>query len=284
MAKYGWQYVLPSVCICGTYYLYLQITNFWTVRNVKATIPLPFFGKILEILRYGTIRTCDLIYNSFPDEKYVGVFYTTKPVVMIRDPFMVYSILKDGDHFESRGNRIDRNDFMSKSVLFVEDQRWDKLNSKLSSIFREEEIPKYFYLINRSVETFIQQLEDNKSEKAIDVHDLLSKLYQNIILILYIGDFTKILNRNVDVNKRFNCLNSSKFEKNVFLGSVYPRWFSMFRTSLLSKTGEYFRKVVRDVIEFRDSNAYAREDLLQRFLDARGGEKAHAEMDEDFGE
>uniref|UniRef100_A0A1B6DJQ9 Cytochrome P450 n=1 Tax=Clastoptera arizonana TaxID=38151 RepID=A0A1B6DJQ9_9HEMI len=170
---------------------------------------------------------------------------------------------------------------MSQSILFVDNQRWETLHSKLEVVFKKEETCRYFYLVNHSVENFIKQLKDN-NVNMINIHEHLTKLYQNISMILCVGDFTKILDQKVDINKRFNCLYSSKFEKNVFIGPVYPCWFSTLRSNILSKTGEYFRKIVRDVVEFRDNNGYAREDLLQSFLNARGGMKAHAKLDEDF--
>lgn len=47
------------------------------------------------------------IYNSYKDERYIGIFFRSKPILVIRDPELIKDILiKDFSSFPQRGMNI----------------------------------------------------------------------------------------------------------------------------------------------------------------------------------
>lgn len=87
-------------------YYYLTLTfDYWKVRDVKGPRPVPLFGNMKDVLLHKTNMTEYFvnIYNSYKDERYVGLFFRSRPILLLRDPQLIKNILmKDFSGFPQR--------------------------------------------------------------------------------------------------------------------------------------------------------------------------------------
>ena len=88
-----------------TYLLYsLQnIYSFWKKKGIKYATPLPLFGNAKDIaLRKKSMGDVFReIYESFPEDRYVGIFELVRPVLLVRDPELLkYFLVKDFHCFQ----------------------------------------------------------------------------------------------------------------------------------------------------------------------------------------
>lgn len=87
-------------------YYYLTLTfDYWKVRGVKGPRPVPLFGNMKDVLFHKTNMTEYFIniYNSYKDERYVGLFFRSRPILLLRDPQLIKNILmKDFSGFPQR--------------------------------------------------------------------------------------------------------------------------------------------------------------------------------------
>jgi len=91
-----------AVVIFALYY-YLT-SNFWKSHGVRG--PRPTFGNFKDII-FGKISIAEFstkVYNAYKNEKMIGIFVGTTPILIVKDLDLIKNILiKDFSSFASRG-------------------------------------------------------------------------------------------------------------------------------------------------------------------------------------
>lgn len=95
-------------CVVILFLLYYYFTadfGYWTSRGVNGPKPIPFFGNIAKFL-LGKRSMGDIfkdVYEEFPKEPIVGMFWYREPVLVLRDPEFIKKVLiKDFSTFPER--------------------------------------------------------------------------------------------------------------------------------------------------------------------------------------
>lgn len=91
-------------------YYYLTLTfDYWKIHGVKGPRPVPLFGNMKDVLLHKTNMTEYFVntYNSYKDERYVGLFFRSRPILLLRDPQLIKNILmKDFSSFPQRDVKV----------------------------------------------------------------------------------------------------------------------------------------------------------------------------------
>lgn len=98
-----------AIIILLLYYYLISMFYYWKVRGVKGPRPIPLFGNLMDILFDKTNLSDYLVhlYNSYKDEPYVGIFFRSRPILLIKDPQLIKDILiKDFSCFPQRGTTV----------------------------------------------------------------------------------------------------------------------------------------------------------------------------------
>lgn len=113
--------------------------------------------------------------------------------LVVRDPEFVKRIsIKDFDAFVNRdGNEKDIDKLISKSVLFLRDQKWKEMRSMLSPIYTSSKIKNMYGLLIECMDEFIKKYEDkaraNGNKIEIETHEAFARVTADGIATTALG-------------------------------------------------------------------------------------------------
>ncbi|XP_050678647.1 cytochrome P450 6B7-like [Leptidea sinapis] len=178
--------------------------DYWSKRNVKHDIPLPFFGNhfaTMSFLKTETETYQDL-YNRYYTEKLVGYYKGNKPILIVRDPDLIQNVLMtDFTSFYARGEENPHKEPMMLNLFSVNGDYWRLLRYKLSAAFSKRKVRNSFPLILDSNEKFKKLLQDISLEAGqVSALDIIKRYTIHVICRCGFGVDTDAL---TDKNSRF---------------------------------------------------------------------------------
>ncbi|OXU30705.1 hypothetical protein TSAR_012773 [Trichomalopsis sarcophagae] len=258
-------------------YCYLTSNmDFWSSRGVKGPKPRPLFGTTLDfaIGRMSLAQHTSQVYEAYSDEPLVGLFTNRKPVLMLRDPEIIKSVLvKDFSVFSDRGFRsATKAEPLSQHLFALEPKRWRPLRQKLSPTFTSGKLKDMFYLLRECTEHLSSFLEDCvERNPVIECRDLAAKFTTDCIGVCAFG-----LNANAiaDEDSQFR-----KVARKVLLGSSilsrvrnYLRFVAPWLMDLLSpvfydrEVNEFFIGTIAQTMDYRKKNNVERNDFIDLLM------------------
>lgn len=147
-------------------YLYRYLTknfDFWKNRNVPGPRPIPIFGNFKDT-SLGKLHPADFIksvYEAFPGEPVIGLFFRSAPILMTNDPEIIHDVLiKSFSNFVDRGTKTYTDiDPLSQHLVHLEPGRWRRWRKRLSPVFASGKLKEMFYLINECADNLDRYLE-----------------------------------------------------------------------------------------------------------------------------
>ncbi|XP_047356211.1 cytochrome P450 6B1-like isoform X4 [Vespa velutina] len=174
-----------TVIILLLYYYLTMTFDYWKVRDVKGPQPIPLFGNMKDVIFHKINMTEYLmnIYNSYKDERYIGIFFRSRPILILRDPQLIKNILiRDFSSFPQRAVDVtEKVEPLTQNLIYLEAHRWRPLRNKLTPAFSIIKMKEMFPLIMTSslhFEEYINKIPDND---IIDIYKLFNKFTINII-------------------------------------------------------------------------------------------------------
>jgi len=131
---------LSLIAIFTVFYYYSKSTHGkWQKLNIPYVPPVPLFGNAFRMVTKleHPMKMFDRFYNQFPDVKFLGFYQMMEPVLLIRDPELINTILvKDFSYFTDHGFVMDPSTtVLGNSLFFSNGQRWRTMRQKLSPGF-----------------------------------------------------------------------------------------------------------------------------------------------------
>uniref|UniRef100_A0A1Y1MJA4 Cytochrome P450 n=1 Tax=Photinus pyralis TaxID=7054 RepID=A0A1Y1MJA4_PHOPY len=100
-----------------------NINNYWKRKGVKQLPPLPLLGNTGTLFqKTSPVDLWHRIYNSFPNERYFGVYQFTTPTLLIKDLNLIKRItVKDFDTFPEHASVVpeDADPLFARNILFM---------------------------------------------------------------------------------------------------------------------------------------------------------------------
>ncbi|EZA57479.1 Cytochrome P450 9e2 [Ooceraea biroi] len=151
--EYYWTIPLAIVIvILSIYYFNFRNFNFFKRHGLIHVPPVPIFGNLAPTFfcRKAFPDLLITLYNKFPDAKYCGFYANTIPMLLLRDPEIIRSILiKDFESFHDRRGFADLNDSLfSKNLFSLKGRKWRDVRALLSPSFTSSKIKIMFSLIS----------------------------------------------------------------------------------------------------------------------------------------
>lgn len=277
------------VGVISILYLYaVRKQQYWKKKGVKYCEPSVIFGNYKDAALRKTyfgdaIRN---IYNKFPGDKYVGTYFFQNPVLMIRDPdFIKTVLLKDFNHFAEH-NRIinDKGDpLQAKNLFHLTGQLWKHMRIKLTPTFTSGKMKKMFPLVCECAEELNKYLEKYADEgEIIEMKETIAKYTTDVIASCAFGIQVNSL-KNPDaefreMGKRINGPPGLLQGIKLFCVGVNPdlsKYFTLRLTPI--EVTEFMRKVVKETIEYREANGIRRNDFMDLLLQLRRQGKVEEE-------
>ncbi|XP_022170039.1 cytochrome P450 6k1-like [Myzus persicae] len=270
---------LSLIVVFGSFYYYSTSTHGkWQKFNIPYIPPVPLFGNTIRMVMRleHHIDMFDRIYHQFPDAKLVGYYQMREPMLMIRDPELINTILvKDFSHFTDHGIDLPPTSVMAKSLFFSNGQKWRTMRQKLSPGFTSGKLKDTHVQINECSDEMVSKIVDTieKNTDRIDVKPMTAGFSTDVIGTCAFGlKLDTIKNDDSDFRRYAKRMfqNTPKQIIIQMLAIICPFIIELFNIQLFPVDAtNFFYKVFTDVIDYREQHNVVRNDLTQTLMQAR---------------
>lgn len=254
--------------------------NYWKNRKVPFASPQYPYGAIKSIVRSKVSigQTIKDIYCEYKAKgcKHVGIYIFTKPIYLAIDPKYIKSIMAtDFDTFPDHGNNVNfKHDPLSRHLFNMSGDKWKRLRTKLNPMHSSAKLKVVFDTLLECGDQLLDAL--NKlydTKEPINATDMMKRYTTDVIGSIAFGVACNSLKdpdgEFVQYTKKI--LNSSKRKilKRLMLISTprIARWLKLVTTR--KDVREFFLTLVKDTIDYRETNNASRKDLMQVLIELK---------------
>lgn len=132
-------------------YLFFKRTySYWQRKGFKSAENVNYlFGNFKRsfLVKENFVETIDTLYRS-TNEPFIGIYTVLRPVLLLRDPELIRSILvKDFSHFTDRGIHCNEDyDPLSANLIALPGQKWKNMRGKLTPTFTSGSYSCFFFV------------------------------------------------------------------------------------------------------------------------------------------
>lgn len=262
-----------------TLYLFLKRKYSYWERNGFKTLPNVnlLFGHFKAT--FAQTESVGLffwrVYRS-TTEPFLGVYGVLRPILFIRDPELMRTILiKDFAHFSDRGVHCNEDyDPLSAHLFTLTGKRWKNLRAKLSPTFSSAKLKAMFNTFvdcGATLENYLEHLIEQN--ELLDVREISARHSTNIIASVAFGiDVDTISNPNHEFRENGRQIFASTFLNSIrfFLKFIAPKLMLILRIKAIPQNVENFMKsLVKRNLEYREKNNVSRKDFFQLLIQLR---------------
>lgn len=211
-------------------------------------------------------------------EPFLGVYGVLRPILFIRDPELVRTILiKDFVHFSDRGVHCNEDyDPLSAHLFTLTGQKWKNLRGKLSPTFTSGKLKAMFSTFVDCGSTLQNYLENLISKnEVLDVREIAARHSTNVIASVAFGiDVDTISEPNHEFRENGRKIFASTFLNAIrfFLKFIAPKLMPILHIKAIPREVENFMKtLVEQNLEYREKNNVIRKDFFQLLIQLRNG-------------
>lgn len=279
----NWKIVGLTVFICAISILYLfvrRVYSYWDRRGFKSAKDVSYiFGHFKRsfLQKEHFVESLDRIYKSI-NEPFIGIYTVFRPVLLIRDPVLIRSILvKDFSHFTDRGIHCNEDyDPLSANLLSLPGQKWRNLRGKLSPTFSSGKLKAMFTTLlecGSTLQTYLGKLAD-KGE-LLDVREISASYATDVIASVAFGISVDTIS---NPNNEFRVCGRKIFEPSIsnitrdLISFTAPKVMNFLRIrSIDSYVENFIKSIVKQNLEHREKNNVSRKDFFQLLIQIRNG-------------
>ncbi|KAF2902947.1 hypothetical protein ILUMI_03247 [Ignelater luminosus] len=293
-----------STCPCGTillipialivcmYVYYKWSFQYWKKKGIPYLEPRIPFGTMQNPFwkpkPFGEEHR--KLYSIAKEKgyKHVGLYSFTTAFYMPIDPQYVKNIMsKDFDHFTDRGFYYnEKDDPLSAHLFSIEGAKWRNLRMKLTPTFTSGKMKMMFHTLTECGKQLSDYVENvSLKEEPIDIKNILGCFTTDVIASCAFGihcnsfkdtdsEFRKYLKRNFVV--------TAPQLLGIILGFAAPNLARRLGIRFVPKeVSNYFMRVIRETVEYREKNNVVRKDFMQLLLELKnnvletGGDYQH---------
>lgn len=277
----AWLSILFSAAaiLLGALYLYLNVAfSYWKQRNIPYLKPKFPFGNLGDLLtRQKSMGGAYAdIYRNMNGMNFGGVFLAHRPQFIIKAPDMIKKcLLKDFDYFHDHGFVFDEKiDPLTGNLFMLNGQKWKHLRTVLSPTFSSGKIKNMFRILvecGQGMKDFMD--EHAERNDIVEMKDIVARFTTDVIASCAFGIQCNCL-KHPDAEFR-------QWGRRIVEPSLMDRIVGMLYTLVPSipiflmlpltprSVSAFFRKVVKETIEFRKKNKVKRDDFMQLLIDLK---------------
>ncbi|CAH0564733.1 unnamed protein product [Brassicogethes aeneus] len=290
-----WILVFILVAIFFYFYVY-KPHQYWKNAGVQASgFPLPIVGNSLPQI-IGSLSMAEFIekiYKTQENVRYLGLYMGNLPVLILKDTELIKQILiKDFDHFSDHRPFIpsESDPLWGNNLFALTGPKWRDMRTVMTPAFTSSKMKQIFLLINETTENFAQHFEDkNEDLISLNLKETFSRLATDIIATTAFGlkvdslkdpnnDFY-LMGKEVTTFTAWQIIKSFAF---MIIPKIYKE-FLLFRIISIrifsEEISNFFRGLIKETIEFRESKNIKRPDIIHVLMEARKNNKEDTMVD-----
>ncbi|KAK9752573.1 Cytochrome P450 [Popillia japonica] len=259
-----------------------QHYNYWTNRGIKQRKQIYFLGDNASVFlrQESFFDMMKRLYETFPNERYFGMYQGTIPTLTIRDPEIIKLVtVKEFDHFLNHRPFVpDGVDLLwSKNLFALRDTEWREMRSTLSPSFTSSKMKHIFSLMTECADDYVNYFLKQKKPIDIELKDVTTRYTNDIIATAAFGIKCDSINEQTNefyvMGKKvttFTLLRSITF----FMYSIIPSFCKAINLKLFpDDIYNFFMKLIKDTIQTRETQRIVRPDMINLLIEARKGKK-----------
>ncbi|XP_065214918.1 probable cytochrome P450 6a14 [Planococcus citri] len=284
--------LLALVSLFGYLYLLLKRRfDYWKNLKVPYIEPQSYvFGQDKKVAT-GELSMAENqleVYKKLAPHKYGGIFFFQNPAFIVRDPELIKHVLtKDFAHFYDRSMYFDKPyESLTRHLFNLTGEQWKTIRAKLTPTFSTGKLKLMFAYVKECVDELISVVDERQDEE-IEMKDLMARYTVDVISSCAFGLRTNSL-RNPDAEfKRMGvqALAPTAWTrvKNILV-AIAPRlvFFLKIRT-FDDQVTEFFHRIVRETVQYREENNVTRNDFLHQALQLRNQDESEAKKESSEG-
>uniref|UniRef100_W8C320 Cytochrome P450 6a9 n=2 Tax=Ceratitis capitata TaxID=7213 RepID=W8C320_CERCA len=273
------------------FYLLRKRFMYWEVRGIAYEKPNYLLGNLNGVRSTRSfLEVWMSTYKKFKGTgPFCGFFWFQRPAAFILDPKLAKSILiKDFNNFVDRGFYNNPEDDPLTGQLFLLDgHRWRVMRNKLSPTFTSGKMKYMFPTVCRVGEEFVRVVSEAiKEEPILEMRDYLARFTTDVIATCAFGiDVNSLKNPN----EEFRQMGKRVFTdlRNGRIGLAMINSFpELCRRLHVKQTPdhitEFYMRIVRENIEYRERNKIRRNDFFDMLLDLKNNKLMKSEDGHDM--
>ncbi|XP_063913466.1 probable cytochrome P450 6a13 [Zophobas morio] len=214
------------------------------------------------------------LYNYFKkhDQLHGGFYILHTSTYMPVNLDIVKSILQnDFSHFVDRGVYYDEtNDPLSAHLFSLEGEKWKNLRAKITPTFTSGRLKMMFDTLVTCGNQLKIEMDKTAGKQAVEMKDMLVRFTTDIIGNCAFGiDCNSLKNPDNEFNQYFKSFFVDTFWENLngFITFVSPGLAKKLKIKVVKpKLSNFFMKVVKDTIKYREENNIYRKDFMHLLL------------------
>ncbi|KAJ8714506.1 hypothetical protein PYW07_002731 [Mythimna separata] len=260
------------VLISALYYYFTRTFNYWKSRNVPGPEPTVFFGNLKEsALRKKNMGVVfQELYDSFPEEKVIGIYRMTTPCLLIRDlDILKHIMIKDFEVFTDRGVEFSKEG-LGQNLFHADGETWMALRNRFSPIFTSGKLKNMFYLMDEGANNFVDYVSaECQKQNEFELHSLLQTYTVSTISACAFGVNYDSLSDKIQALKIVDQIVSSPSFA-VELDMMFPKLLKALNLSIFpTSVKNFFKHLVDNIITQRNGKPSGRNDFMDLILELR---------------
>nr|QZP43538.1 cytochrome P450 monooxygenase CYP9A199 [Ephestia elutella] len=282
--------IIWTVVFIGAIALYYrQKFSTFSKYGVKNLRPIPVLGNVARITFRLDNFTDDLnrIYGAFPNERFVGKYEFSKPLILIRDIELAKKItVKDFEYFIDHRSFLDEktDSFFFRNLIALKGQEWKDMRSTLSPAFTSSKIRLMVPFMVEVGDQMVKTLKDKIQQSGVGYTDVegkdLATRYANDVIASCA--FGLKVNSLVDQDNEFYKMGKEattfKFKQLLkIMGFMLTRkLMTILGISFFSKEFKhFFISLVLNTMQNREEHNIVRPDMIHLLMEAKKGKLEH---------
>ncbi|XP_024886574.1 cytochrome P450 9e2-like [Temnothorax curvispinosus] len=229
---------------------------------------------------------CEYVYRYFPNAKYFGGVDFFTPAIILRDPELIKDIMvKDFEHFPDHRTFVDEKvePLFGKNIFSLRGNRWKEMRNTLSPSFTASKMKFMFDLISKCSHDFVNYLVNHPELCHTIETKAVFRRYTNDVIAT--AAFGISVNSMKDQDNEFYIrgIEATKFSSGllVTIKIIFLRacpWLAKLigLTFFPAATSKFFRKIVGETINARETQDIVRPDMIHLLMQARNKDSASA--------
>lgn len=269
---------VTSIILLALYVYFKICYSYWKKRGIPTLRPTAPFGNFSHSILSGKNPGFEIakLYQAFDGHTVGGVYTFGAPSLLLRHPDVIKDILvKDFDHFYSRGRSFDEEAEPLDAHLFsLSGSKWRNLRVRFTPLFTTLKMKMMFGAVvecGKNLQNCLQKPANNG--ETIEIKDYLARYSTDVISSCAFGIECNCL-KNPDAE--FRNWGRRVFEPSIrqritaLLNVMCPPLVYILKLSLFPKdVCNYFRRMVRETVEYREAHNVQRQDFMQLMIELK---------------
>ncbi|RZB40869.1 p450 domain containing protein [Asbolus verrucosus] len=254
--------------------------QYWRRKNVPyltPTVPFGNMGNAVKGKEHLGI-TIKRIYDEMKANgwKHGGIYTALSPTYFLIDLDYVRNITtKDFQYFLDHASYYnEEDDPLSAHLAALTGKRWQNLRAKLTPAFTSGKMRMMFQILLECEANLQKQMKVMCGKRqAIDIKEVLSRFTTDVIGSCAFGlDCKSFEDENSPVRvyfrKNFDEAATQNLKK--IFAMNFPKLAKMLHITMIPRdVSDFFLKMFRDTVDYREKNHYSRNDFMQLLIDMK---------------